>query len=90
MNANELTFLANIEQIRLISMREVAQMRLDRLSGFVDAIYLNKLITEEREIQMRREINDVKMVLGLLIYGSPDYRVPSDSPAELTRPQARA
>lgn len=69
-------------QINKITIKEEAQMRLDRLSGFVDAIYMNSLIEEPLEIAMRRDINGAKIKHGLLISGAPEI-------LEFTRPQAR-
>lgn len=69
-------------QINKIAIKEEAQMRLDRLSGFVDAIYLNRFIEEPLEIAMRRDINGAKIKHGLLISGTPEV-------LEFTRPQAR-
>jgi hypothetical protein len=70
-------------QINKISIKEEAQMRLDRLSGFVDAIFLNRMIDEPLEIAMRKDINGAKIKLGLLISGVPEV-------LEFTRLQARA
>lgn len=82
---NETYVAKQIAEISLINIKELSQSRIDRLSGYVDAIFLNNLIVESQEIEMRKEINKLKMKLGLLIYGD----IPEYSNEVENRPQAR-